>query len=71
MTKLERLREIYGVPAKRGGRIRFDLIKGYGTGTIVGATTGGSLRVHFDGDPKQQTYFIDPVLGVTYLEEQE
>lgn len=70
MTKLELLRKKYGVPAKRGGRVRCTLISGERTGTIVGATTCGDLRVHFDGDPKNQVHLVY-LWRVTYLDEQE
>lgn len=69
MTKLERLRLQHRVPAKRGGRIKFQWVSGENTGTIVGASTCGNLRVHFDGSPKHEVHFVDPVRCVTYLDD--
>ncbi len=69
MTKLERLRKQYGVPAKRGGRVSFYSVweKDYVSGTIRGATTSGYLVVHTDGWPSCDEVFVNP-LDVRFLD---
>jgi hypothetical protein len=60
------IRERYGVPAKRGARIRFSPpSRWFGEGTIV-ASAGQYLRVRFDGAPWMiQT--VHPTWCVEYL----
>lgn len=60
------IRKTYGVPAKRGGRIRFTP---YGkesarVGTITGSINA-HLRVRFDGEKKSS--YLHPDFGVEYL----
>lgn len=55
------IKKTYGVPAKRGGRIRFQKNK---TGVITG-TDGQYLRVRFDGEKNIKT--LHPVWEVEYL----
>lgn len=54
---LEYIRAAYGVPAKRGGRVRYDWAV---RGPCEGRITGGSylLSVRFDGDGR--TYQFHP-----------
>lgn len=62
MTKLERFRKMYGVPAKIGGRVLVYSVwaKSDVFGTINGATTAGYLRVHVDGSPPNEELFFNP-----------
>jgi hypothetical protein len=55
------IRKAYGVPAKRGGRVRY---RGR-EGTITSAC-GPHLRVRFDGD--KRTSILHPTWSVDYLE---
>ena len=71
MTKLTRLRQQYNVPVYLGGRIKLNWLSSELTGTIMGATTSGSLRIHFDGTPKEEVHFVHPTVGVTYLDKEE
>jgi hypothetical protein len=71
VAKLERLRRQYGLPITRGGRIKRIWFGQEREGTIVGATTFGSLRIHFDGTPKEEVHFVHPTVGVTYLDKEE
>lgn len=63
------IRKHYGVPAKRGGRIRYDGEAEGGplTGTIMSAS-GCYLRVHFDGERPSLRHTLHPTWCVTYLE---
>jgi hypothetical protein len=58
------IRKMYGVPAKRGGRIEFQYTKPPTLGTIVGAD-GQYLSVRFDG--KKHSVNLHPTWEVTYL----
>ena len=63
------IREVYGVPAKRGARIRFDYPLGKDRpgpheGTIVGAR-GPHLNVRLDGE--RHTCSLHPTWRVEYL----
>lgn len=57
------IRDYYGVPARRGARIRFDY-RGSNEGTIVSAV-GARLRVRFDNG---QACILHPWWNLTYLE---
>jgi len=57
---MEYIRKYYGVPAKRGGRIKF---KGK-PGTIVGSDRS-YLRIRFDGEKAIYTYH--PTWEIEYL----
>ena len=57
---MEYIRKRYGVPAKRGGRIRY---YGCDIGTIV-AAQHGRLRVRFDG--QQRIARLHPTWEVEY-----
>lgn len=46
---MEHIRKFYGVPAKRGGRVKFGSIEKSVLGTIVGSR-GQYLRIRWDGD---------------------
>ena len=61
MGDIEYVRNTYNVPAKCGGRIRFERRK---EGTIVGAKQG-RLRVRFDGETFVK--FLHPTWQVEYL----
>jgi len=61
MGGMEHIRNTYNVPAKRGGRIRFEKRD---TGTIV-AARHGRLRVRFDG--QKRIAFLHPTWQVEYL----
>ena len=59
---MDYIRKCYGVPAKRGGSIRFD---GKDDGVILGADNG-RLRVRFDG-PFKLVLRLHPTWRVEYL----
>jgi hypothetical protein len=62
---MKRIRELYGVPAKRGGRVRFEWTRR--EGTITGSTSSGLyLRVRFDGERKSE--IIHPTWDLEYLD---
>lgn len=65
MTRMQRIREYYGVPAKRGMRIVMDGRHGVITGTTYGPMY---LRVRFDDEPKF-TQPIHPTWEVEYPKE--
>jgi len=60
------IRAFYGVPAKRGARIRFTpgWIQPAKEGKIIGSC-GPHLRVRFDGEKRIAT--LHPTWEVTYL----
>lgn len=60
----EYVRRYYGVPAKRGGRIRF-LYNGEREGTIT-SFDGQYLRVRFDGETRSER--LHPTWKVDYLD---
>lgn len=64
---MEAVRRAYGVPAKRGTRIRFDGGATPQLGTITSAA-GACLRVHFDGESRLRRHFLHPTWKVTYLD---
>jgi hypothetical protein len=48
---MQRIRDMYGVPAKRGGRVRYSGPFGTREGTITGSTsTQMYLRIRLDGE---------------------
>lgn len=63
---MDYIRRTFGVPAKRGGRIRFSGNIGPEplTGTIVGSQNG-RLRVRFDGE--YRTRLLHPTWEIIYL----
>lgn len=62
MSRMQRIREYYGVPAKRGMRIKTE----GKSATITGTTHGAMhLRVRFDDEPNR-TYPIHPTWKVEY-----
>jgi len=65
MGRMEHIRKMYNVPARRGGRIRF---LGRDIGTIV-AARHGRLRVRFDG--QKYIAFLHPTWEVEYLPNKE
>ena len=58
------IRDFYGVPAKRGGRIYFAYDGSYGT---IVAAKNARLRVRFDGESRIDS--IHPTWAVEYLRE--
>ena len=59
---MQYIRDYYGVPAKRGGRVRFqDRVNG----TITG-TKGGHLRIRLDGNKFSRPYH--PTSEIEYLD---
>jgi hypothetical protein len=61
IMSMKHIRDTYGVPAKRGGRIRFE---GRDIGTIV-AARHGRLRIRFEG--QKRIAFLHPTWEVEYL----
>jgi hypothetical protein len=67
---MQRIREYYGVPAKRGMRIVYHGAKRVRLGTITGSDTAGMyLRIRLDGD-RRSTLF-HPTWQLEYLTENE
>jgi hypothetical protein len=64
MGELDYIRQHYGVPAKRGARIRFTDGGFSREGTIVSAS-GPYLRVQFDGMRYKST--LHPTWNVEYI----
>lgn len=62
---LKYIRDHYGVPAKRGGRVRYN---GKIEGTITGSD-GARLRVRMDGDRFSLKYY--PTWDMEYLDKEE
>ena len=60
------VRRAYGVPAKRGTRIRYTGGPEPKTGVITSAS-GQYLRVHFDGEPRLRRHTLHPTWHVEYL----
>ena len=62
------IRNAYGVPARRGTRIRFsgraDSLPIEGT---ITSAAGSTLRVHFDGEPRLRRRFLHPTWKIDYL----
>ncbi len=63
---IEWVRETYGVPAKRGGRVEYTGGAKPVLGTIVGAS-GGHLSIRLDGGKHALPYH--PTWKLRYLEE--
>jgi len=68
MTKLERIRHLYDVPAFFNGRVAVKYGGRERTGTIIGADTNLRLRVRLDGFSAKDVLLVHPE-GVTYLDE--
>lgn len=64
MCSLEYIRETYGVPAKRGGRIRYTGNTEPIDGTITSAS-GPYIRVRFDD--RKITVRLHPTWNIKYL----
>lgn len=62
------IRDTYGVPAKRGGRVRYNSAGGPKLGTITG-TTGPHIRILLDGDKVSMPFH--PTWKLEYLEGQQ
>ncbi len=64
---MDYIRKYYGVPAKRGGRIKFTGWSGERAkhGTIIGSKDA-RLRVRFDDEPKRIA-LLHPTWEVEYL----
>jgi hypothetical protein len=65
MMSLEYIRRIYGIPARRGQRIRYRSDR---IGTIVSGR-GQYLRVRFDDDPKQVST-LHPTWEIEFLSDE-
>lgn len=63
---MKQIREYYGVPAKRGGRVRYKPFKSkkalYGT---IKSTRDGWINVLMDGEKRPKSYH--PAWRMTYL----
>ena len=62
---MDYIRNSYGVPAKRGGRIEYKHPNPPRMGTIVG-TRGARLRIRLDGDKHAGSYH--PTWELRYLD---
>lgn len=62
---MEYIRKTYGVPAKRGARIRYNPPGDTQFGTIVGSS-GAYLKIRIDGD-KVALRWHPTTEGMTYL----
>ena len=62
MTPMQWFRDHYGVPAKRGGRIRFD-----GRPGRITSGDAGHLILHLDGDPPSRRVRVHPCWRMEYL----
>jgi hypothetical protein len=65
---MERIRQAYGVPAKKGGRVSLleNDGKQWATGTITGSRDG-KIRIRLDGSNFSQNYH--PTYCLEYLPE--
>lgn len=64
---MDYIRRTYGVPARRGGRVRVEAYPGVrGMGTITSAP-GAHLRIRFDGDAKTHHAPFHPTWNIEYL----
>lgn len=59
---MDYIRLKYGVPAKRGARIKYGCNR---LGTITGAA-GGYLRIRLDGEKRSQRYH--PTWNIEYID---
>lgn len=57
---MDYIRSFYGVPAKRGGRVRF-----FGKAGTITSAKGPHLRVRFDGERRSRC--LHPTWGVEYV----
>lgn len=62
---LEYIRQTYGVPAKRGGRVEYTGGRVPIKGTILGAALGGRLSVRLDGS--KYSGWFHPTWHIRYL----
>lgn len=63
MSLLRRIREYYGVPVRRGARVKYK-----GTlATITSATTGHRIRLRFDGHKRRHPGVFHPTWEIEYL----
>lgn len=61
------VRAYYGVPARRGGRLRLTTWNGQTRdGTIV-SSPGAYIGVRFDDDTSRRTCILHPTCGIEYL----
>jgi hypothetical protein len=63
-VSMQWVRDSYGVPAKRGGRVRYTGEKVPRLGTITG-TRGPYLRIRLDGDKRSMPFH--PTWELEYL----
>lgn len=64
---MQYIRDTYGVPAKRGARVRYSTAAGPRAGTITSARNG-KVRIRFDG--LKNSYLHHPTWKLEYLEAQ-
>jgi len=64
---MKKLREFYGVPAKRGMRVKYSGGVSPRVGTIKSCDAGQRLRVLLDGE--RFTWTMHPTFKIEYLEE--
>ena len=63
---MQYIRQRYGVPAKRGARIRYTGLDEDRLGTIVGSDYGAHLRIRLDGDTEIASFH--PTWEIKYLD---
>jgi hypothetical protein len=61
----EWMKQHYGVPARRGGRVIFD----GKPGRITSTNAAGHLVLHLDGDPPRRRVYVHPRWRMEYLDE--
>ena len=62
------IRNHYGVPARRGARIRFSgRVDSPPIEGVITSAAGATLRVHFDGEPRLRRHFLHPTWEIDYL----
>lgn len=64
---MKQIRDQYGVPARRGGRVIYNSAAGPRPGTITGAS-GPHIRIRLDGDAVSMPFH--PTWKLEYLEAQ-
>jgi hypothetical protein len=65
---LPSVRRVYGVPAKRGTRIRYTgAADGVPREGVITSASSQYLRVHFDGESSLRRHTLHPTWNVEYL----
>lgn len=62
---MEYIRETYGVPAKKGGRVKYTNGSGVATEGVITGTHGAYIKVKMDGDKLSECYH--PTYNIEYL----